>query len=322
MKTIICIPNHLSNLDHLKSWEEFKSPDVEIIVVQDIGEKPEIPEGFNVTIFDHKDIEKDLGKNAWIIPSQTSACRSYGYYKAWQRKPDMIVTLDNDCYPESPNYFISGHRGALDAQSTLGWVTSDKYKYGVLTRGFPYDIRQKSEALLNHGLWSNIPDLDAPTSLHNPSLRFEPAIDNHTIPQHNFFAVCGMNLAWKTELTPAMYFGIFGPEYGFDQFDDIWAGVLVKKVLDHLGFAARSGYPSVEHRKQSNVFTNLKKQAPGMQMNENFWKAVRDIQLTKETITECYEELITKLPDVIEGEPEGWTKKFKEAALIWVNLFK
>jgi hypothetical protein len=69
------------------------------------------------------------------------------------------------------------------------------------------------------------------------------------------------------------------------------------------------------------VYTNLKKQAPGLQMNENFWKEVQKIQLTEITPVETYRELITKLPDVIEGEPEGYTKKFKEAALIWVDLF-
>ncbi len=89
-----------------------------------------------------------------------------------------------------------------------------------------------------------------------------------------------------------------------------------------MGYAVRSGYPSVEHRKQSNVYTNLKKQAPGLEMNENFWKVVRDIQLNSTGIVESYRELIEKLPDVIQGEPSGYTKKFKEAALIWCNLFE
>lgn len=319
MKTIVCIPNHLPNLDHLKSWEEFKSADVEIIVVQDIGDKPEIPEGFNVTIYDHKDIEKDLGKSSWIIPSQTSACRSYGYYKAWQRKPDMIITLDNDCYPETENYFVSGHSQMLSAKATLDWFPTTDI---VFTRGFPYLIRNKADVVLNHGMWSNVPDLDAPTSLHRPTLRFKRAEKSQVIPRYNFFPMCMMNLAWRTDITPLLYAGIFGPEYKFDQFDDIWSGVLAKKVVDHLGMGVRSGYPSVEHRKQSNVFTNLQKQAPGMLLNENFWKEVQAVKLTKQTVIDAYEELITNLPDTIDGEPEGWTKKFKEAALIWINLFK
>lgn len=319
---VVVIPNHLPTLDFLKEWQELRN--IPIIVVQDVGDKPKVPKGFDVTIYDHKDIEKDLGDNAWIISTRSSACRSYGYYKAWQLNPLYIVTLDNDTFPEGgPHPVIEAHRLMLETPATLDWVnTAEEYESKHLPmRGFPYLIRGKSQTWLNHGLWSNVPDLDGPTWLHNLDLRFQPTYESKVIPRYNFFPMCGMNLAWRRDLTPALYFGLFGPDYGFDQFDDIWAGVLVKKVLDHLGLAVRSGYPSVEHRKQSNVFTNLKKQAPGMAMNENFWREVQKVELTQTDIIGCYTELITKLPDVIEDEPEGWTKSFKEAALIWVHLF-
>jgi len=318
---IVVIPNHLPHLNFLEEWDELKC--TELIIIQDIGDKPEIPKGFNssnITIYDHDDIKKDLKKNSWIIPTQSSACRSYGYYKAWQAGATYIYTLDNDCYPDG-SQFLSGHTDNLESETTLDWWQSNKQF--EFSRGFPYEIRWKSPIGVSHGLWSNVPDLDAATSLHNPDLRFDPTPPNEylVIPRYNFYPMCGMNLAWLAELTPLMYFGIFGPEWGFDQYDDIWAGVLSKKVCDHLGYAHVSGYPSVEHRKQSNVYTNLKKQAPGLQMNENFWKEVQKIQITKTTPAACYRELITNLPDVIEGEPEGYTKKFKEAALIWCDLF-
>lgn len=316
-RAIVVVPNHLLHLNFLKEWDELKN--TEIIVVQDIGEKPEVPNGFNVTIFDHKDIEADLGENAWIIPSQTSACRSYGYYKAWQRKPDYIYTIDNDCYPERFDYWSNGHHKMLQEPATLDWVNTVHEPY---MRGFPYEIRDKAFVIMNHGLWSNIPDLDGKTMLERPDLRFKPFTESEVVPKNNFFPMCGMNLAWRRGLTPAMYFGLFGPEYGFDQYDDIWAGIIVKKIIDHLGYAVRSGFPSVEHRKQSDAQTNIRKQAPGLAMNERFWEVVWDIQLTESNIIDCYEELITKLPDVIQDEPEGWTKKYKQAALIWLSLFK
>lgn len=315
-RVAVVVPNHLPHLNFLKEWGELKH--VELIIVQDIGDKPEVPPCFNATIYDHTDIEKDLGKDAWIIPSRTSACRSYGYYKAWQSGADIILTLDNDCYAERPNYWVDGHVEQLSKRVSLDWVNTVPKPY---MRGFPYLIRDKSQVVLNHGLWSGVPDLDGATMLHNPDLRFTPHLESQTIPRHNFFPMCGMNLAWRSELTPAMYFGLFGPDYGFDQYDDIWAGVLVKKVIDHLGYAVRSGYPSVEHRKQSNAFVNLQKQAPGMAMNEVFWQIVQDIELTEDTVIGAYRELITQLPDVVEHEPVGWTKKFKETSLIWLNLF-
>jgi hypothetical protein len=316
MYKIVVIPNHLPHLDFLKEWDELKG--VEIIVVQDIGGKPKKPEGFNITIYDHEDIENDLGKDSWIIPTQSSACRSYGYYKAWQRNPDYIFTLDNDCYNDGSEW-LEGHIKALETPSTLGWVNSAD---GPWYRGVPYMIRDKAETLVNHGLWSNIPDLDAATSLHMPNYRRLPEKDSRVVPIHNYMGFCGMNLSWKPELTPAMYFGIYGPTYGFDQYDDIFAGVLVKKIIDHLGYAMRTGTPSVEHRKQSNVYANIKKQAPGLLMNEHFWSVVDNITLKEKTIVGAYKELITKLPDTLEGDFDGWFNKFKQASLIWISLYE
>lgn len=320
-RAVVVIPNHLPHLDFLHEWPELAEH--EIIVMQDIGDPPRasVPTGFNVTFYTHDSVKAELGDDAWIIPARTSACRSFGYLKAWQRNPDMILTLDNDCYPDAKPgpYWVDMHAAALDGGATLDWVNT----MGDLpARGFPYGIRGASRVALSHGLWSGVPDLDAPTSLHNPGLRLLPAYRNEVIPRWNFFPMCGMNLAWRSELTPAMYFGLFGPDYGFDQYDDIWAGVLVKKVIDHLGLAVRSGTPSVQHRKQSNVYVNLRKQAPGMAMNEEFWHAVRDIDLKGETVLDCYTDLIAKLPDRFETEPDGWTARFKEAALIWANLFR
>ena len=319
MTYAVVIPNHLPHLDFLKEWGELE--DAQLIVVQDGPEAPEAPEGAppNIRVYTWDDIDADLGAHSWIIPRKTSAVRSYGYLKAYEAGVDVILTLDNDCYPDGSPW-IQGHQRNLGAVAALDWVTSTPdIPY---TRGFPYRIRDLSPVVLSHGLWSGVPDLDAATSLHMPDLRLDPARGVQVVPRHSFFPVCGMNLAWRREITPALYFGIFGPEYGFDQYDDIWAGVLVKRVLDHLGLAAVTGAPSVEHRKQSDVFANIRKQAPGLEMNENFWIAVRHVPLTATTVLDTYEELIVGLPDVIEGEPKGWTRLFKDAAQVWVGRFR
>jgi hypothetical protein len=278
----VVVPNHLPHLDFLKEWDELR--DVPIIVVQDgpDAEEPTIPAGFNVDLYTWDDIDLELGKNAWIIPRRTSAVRSFGFLKAWQ---------------------------AHERFDTILTLDNDCYP-DRLSRGGAW-------------VWSNVPDLDAPSSLQQPDLRLGPEPDTRVVPRWNFFPVCGMNLAWKRDLTPALYFGLFGPDYGFDQYDDIWAGVLVKKIIDHMGYAAITGAPSVDHRKQSDVYANLRKQAPGLEMNENFWLAVQRINLMPgRPLRESYIELVERLPDVIEGEPDGWTRRFKEAALIWAGLFQ
>ena len=315
---IVVIPNHLPTLDFLKEWEELKH--CKIIVVQDIGDKPEIPDGFDVKIYDHKDIEKDLGKNTWIIPSRTSACRSYGYYKAYQQGDEFIATLDNDCFPETEDYWIDGHLQNLTKKVTLGWESSIPDS-NLPTRGFPYKIRDNSEVVLSHGLWSNVPDFDGIDMLKQPNTRFNRCLTNKIIPQYNYYPMCGMNLAWKREITPLMYFGIFGPDWKIDQYDDIWAGIFSKKILDHLGKAVISGYPSVEHRKQSNAFINLEKQAPGLMLNEELWQMIDRIQLTKDNPLDCYKELLDKIQIETKTEKKDYLLKYIKATKIWLSKF-
>jgi len=325
MKVEIVIPHHLATLEFLNEWRaEFDRPGVHLIIVEDKLKhettQPDWINADNTTLYTHEDIEKDLGKSSWIISRFTSAVRSYGLYKAWQRKPDLIITLDNDCFPDRQNnYFVDGHWRAMESPATLDWVDStfNGFLGELYPRGFPYNIRNKSKTYVNHGLWSNIPDLDAASMLLHPSLRTQPVNESQVIPRYNFYPMCGMNLSFRPEVTPLMYFGLFGEKYGFDQFDDIWAGVFSKKVMDHLGWAVRSGYPSVEHRKQSNAFVNFKKQAGGMAYNEMLWEKVQNVQLTKETPLEAYQELMEKL----EFE-DAYFKKVKEATLVWLSLFK
>jgi hypothetical protein len=48
-----------------------------------------------------QDIDERLGDGAWIIPRRSDCVRSFGYYLAAQEECDFVVTLDDDCYPES-----------------------------------------------------------------------------------------------------------------------------------------------------------------------------------------------------------------------------
>jgi reversibly glycosylated polypeptide/UDP-arabinopyranose mutase len=111
--------------------------------------------------------------------------------------------------------------------------------------------------VLSHGLWYGIPDLDAPTQLVSPSLKLT-SVETRVMPRGTYFPMCGMNLAFTPALAPAMYFLLMGEGWPYDRFDDIWAGVLVKKVCDHLGLAVASGEPVVEHRRPpGNVARSL-----------------------------------------------------------------
>jgi len=326
----------------LKEWKreffENNEFEVKVIIVEDNPQKKfQIKEEKLIFHYDWQDIENDLSNNSWIIPRRTDCIRSYGYWKAWLIKPDMIVTLDDDCYPLK-NYYhekISGKQ--------LGFLKTHwkRISEGVATtkncwtntikdgrpRGLPYGNTVKKtitpNIILNHGLWYNVPDFDAKTQLKLAKTEglFGFEIDQ-IVPKDNYYPMCGMNLAWKPEATPALYFLLMGQNnngkyWGFDRFGDIWSGIIFKKIADHLGYAVSSGYPIIWHAKASDVFANLKKEASGMKINETFWKMIDQIKLTGKNFQECYGEIALKLS--VEGD---YWNKLKKAMRLWAELFK
>jgi reversibly glycosylated polypeptide/UDP-arabinopyranose mutase len=249
MRAIIVIPT-IRDLTFLEDWREEFAPH-KIIVCEDHPEKQiELPRGFQIDHYCWADIDRELGESSWIIPHFNASIRSFGYWKAWQEQPDFIVTIDDDCYPRAGGGFIQGHWQNLQRKVTFGWEKTAPF----FTRGFPYEVRDNARTVVSHGLWAGIPDLDAPTQLLMPHLTMNEAVGVITMPRGTYFPMSGMNLAFTPEIAPAMYFLLQGRDWPFDRFDDIWAGVLVKKICDHLGLAMASGDPMVEHRRASNVY--------------------------------------------------------------------
>ena len=133
--------------------------------------------------------------------------------------------------------------------------------------------------------------------------------------------MCSMNLAFKTKITPLMYFPPMGYDnkgksWGYDRFDDIWTGIFVKKIIDHLGFVVVNGSPFVQHRKASNVFKNLQKEAKGLETNETLYKSVQVVALRSKTMIECYIELVEKT----KLSKEDYFINLKKAMQVWGQL--
>ncbi|MBI2977211.1 MAG: hypothetical protein HYY33_09685 [Chloroflexi bacterium] len=319
MKVTIVVPTiREKNIqEFLDAWQdEFAM--AEIIIVEDNPSRTFDLKGHsNIAHYSWEDIDRELGESSWIIPRRTDCVRSYGYYKAYQTRPDMLVTLDDDCYPMEPGGkgFLSRHWECLQGNgSAEAWRETGE---GVVTRGVPYYNRARQRpVVLNHGLWNRIPDYDAPTQLLQSRQPGEFRFTNQTIPVGMYFPMCGMNVALRPEAIPAFYFMLMGRDYAYDRFGDIWAGVLVKKICDHLGKAVRSGDPAVAHQRASNVWANLRKEAPGLEVNETFWQAVDGVVLTGSTFGACYKEVTDKA----ELEGEYWIK-LRRAMRVWAELF-
>lgn len=323
MNTHLVIPT-IRSLDFLRQWQG-RLNSCHLIVVEDHKEKQiETPkEAFrSVKHFSWGDIRRDFGNNEWIFSRQNAGIRSYGFWKAYSLGADIIITLDDDCYPVDKD-FVEQHIANLSCGAPEKWINTYPHRDFLFTRGIPYRIRDKYPVVVSHGLWTNKIDLDAKTQLKIGDINM-PSYPSmiQFIPKNVYFPMCSMNLAFRRELTALMYFPLMGfdPDgkpWGYDRFDDIWAGIFAKKICDHLGLAVVNGSPFVEHRKASDPHKNLVKEKAGLATNETLWTLVDAVVLTKKTPAACYRELAQK----IRFPRERYFEKLREAMIVWANLF-
>lgn len=267
----------------------------------------------NIQHYSWKEIDKELGKNSWIISRRTDGIRCFGFYRAYKDGADYLITLDDDAYPSeniSTESFIGLHQQMLDNNiSRWLWTTKD-----IKPRGVPYFNTGKKEVLINMGFWKKNPDIDAPTQLVHNSYDLEPNI-MRPVPSGFYFPLSACNFSFKRKATPIMYFPLMGLNQKYDRFGDIWCGIITKKICDYLGYVITSGFPSVNHIRASDVWKNLQKEVPGLYENEFFWEIIDNMKLTGNTLELCYLQIAEQLPD------RDYYRKLGKAMRIWLTLF-
>lgn len=318
MKKTLVVPSIREECfaDFQKAWHNLGDWD-EVILVEDNPERTFKTSG-NIFHYSWKEIQSLTNKDSWIFSKRDSAIRSFGFLMALNCQADYILTLDDDCYPRGEEPIFESHIKAME--SFKKWAPSID---GIRTRGLPYKNKGKLESVVaNMGLWTGYPDLDAPHSLADPDLasngQFHPRCipPNRLIPSGQYVPLCGMNFCFKREVAPLAYFPLMGEGQPYSRFDDIWFGIIFKKIIDHLGLSLSVGEPFVSHEKASNVFTNLKKEAPGIEANETFWEIIDKVILTKSNPKECMIEMGNSI-----SNHDYYIQALGKAMITWANLF-
>lgn len=314
MKTAIIIPSIREECINkfLKEWD-FRNGN-SVFVIED-NPKKTFKLDSSVYHYAWEDIDKELGKDSWIIPRRTDCIRSFGFYKAFKSKEDfdVFITLDDDCYPQPDKYelgFIEDHWAELEIEFPRWVWTTKKHP----SRGVPYNDIGAVPNMINMGFWNGVADLSAISQLLLGPISLEPR-KMHPVPSGAFFSMCGMNLSFRREVLPLMYFLLMGKDWPYDRLGDIWSGIIAKKICDYFNYAVTSGHPPVLHTKASDVWANLRKEYPGMEVNESFWRIIDNIKLEGESITDCYLQIAEGLP-----KKDKYFKKLSEAMKIWIKL--
>jgi hypothetical protein len=260
-------------------------------------------------------------KFAKVIPEKCHAETSFGFLVCFEEKPDMVIELDDDVRMLNEHQIYS-HLNNL-CKNNCSVVSAKGKWYNTIEnlslttentlypRGYPYhsDTRVKeyswtnkeSSCVLNMGMWIGTPDLDALTLTYKGcidgkmNLQGECKRKKVVVAKGTYFPICSMNTAFKPEIIPAFY-QLYMKVMGIDRFDDIWSGVFLKKIADHIGDSISLGHPLVYHDKTPrNVFEDLKKELEGIIINEKLWKVLDKIDLEGKTYWDAYKDLIEGL---------------------------
>lgn len=276
-----------------------------------------------------------------VIPERCHAETSFGFLVAYEEDADVIIELDDDVFPISRYNIVEDHvrnlfyDGGVKVSSRRGkWyntianlIIEHNYQT-VFPRGHPYSSEARIEdylwekkcdtkCVLNMGLWLGHPDLDALTILYRGGLDGRCGVHSKglegkkvVVDEGVYFAICSMNTSFTSKIVPAFY-QLYMNCMGIDRFDDIWSGIFLKKIADHLGDKICLGSPLVYHDKRPrNVFKDLKSELEGIAINERLWRIVDGIELNGGDYYECYLELIDSLEKHLNKFTESLHRDF------------
>jgi hypothetical protein len=193
--------------------------------------------------------------------------KNRGIAAARERGADVVVVLDDDCYPDGDvctlRDLISGHEAALAPQRVRMFeVVTDPP-----SRGTPYgDLTVEMPVAASMGFWTGVGDYCAVRQLATGA----PPMRHRRDPVHGrYFPLCGMNLAFRpADWAPWCTF------VDVPRFDDIWMGWLWQREAYRRGHCFNLGGPTVRHARQSNPWRNLVVEARHLEANEALWAAI------------------------------------------------
>jgi hypothetical protein len=257
----------------------------------------------------------------------------------------FTLTLDDDCYPCTDADGIE-YDGAGFINEHLKWMTGRTRWHNTLSTAWPRGIPYKSlgradNVMINHGLWTNVLDYDAPHQLVAPA-KEEFAFNNQVIPAGLYFPMCGMNLMFRRDAAVLMYHLLMGQMFEkfiggrgpdlhklpFDRFGDIWCGIIAKKICDARGLMISSGMPYIRHERASDPFANLRKEANGIGANEKFWELVDRVDNSElaqiYALPTAYEHVANHVME-FGSEIPGFDTYFDRLGIamrVWTKLFR
>lgn len=303
--------------EFLSEWKPlFEKYKVFLVVVEDADSKCDLglEEFDNFAHFTRKDVPE-------FIPTKTDMIRSWGFYYVWkQGLADYVVTLDDDVTPVGDVFAeyqaVFEKDSVLSSYLSVGALTDS----GLEMRGFPYIDRVRRPVAVQYGGWSGVLDYDAATQLAVPMADKSFMDIVMPVPKGVAATCCIMNAAWRVEYTPVMWQlpMLLGR---YNRVGDIWSGLFIKRTLDALqSVMVINGKARVWHRRASDAYSSLEKEAPSVRINDRLWDSL--VSPKSDDMIRAYIEVTDSAAALFEEYDPAYAEHFIKARGEWLKLFQ
>ncbi|KAK1400569.1 UDP-arabinopyranose mutase [Heracleum sosnowskyi] len=306
-----------------------------LIIVKDpeLKEELKIPEGFDVQVYTKADMIKIAGPSSTSLLFSGYSCRYFGYLVS---KKKYVVSIDDDCVPAKDDMgnlidAVSQHVQNLDTPATPFFFNTlyDPYRKGAdFVRGYPFSLRTGVTCALSCGLWLNLADYDAPTQALKPDQRNSRYVDAVlTVPLRAMMPVSGINIGFNREVMgPALLPALKLEQEGkvrWETVEDLWSGMCVKVVSDHMGMGVKTGLPYVWRNERGDAIASLKKEWEGVKLMEDIVPFFQSLRFSESAVTaeECMIELAAAVKESL-GPSNAVFERAAEAMVEWIKLWK
>jgi len=282
-----------------------------------------------------------------IFPRGTDVMRAMGFLTAKADGAKTIISIDDDNFPLVDRDFVGEHcvsksKTLPEISSPNKWINTCYFLRSNVnniyySRGFPLIKRESvtyscrsvtKKSVLNAGLWSNVPDIDAISHLENPDVR-SPAdrIQSYFVAKDNFLCIPTQNTSFSTEILPCYYYIRMGDQispFKINRYGDIFQGFFAKKVLDSNNLTVSFGEPLTDHRRNMhNIESDFKNEFWGMIITNWLSEHLEKIEIDSKGLYSGYLELSLELEHSFpfrEHSLKKYWRKVCQNMRVWLEI--
>jgi len=310
-------------VEFLTAWhKELASQSIKVYLVEDSAEPSfqlNIPSDIDFRHLTWRDAPKGMLD---CITVKSPGCRQIGFWAAYQDGCDPIITLDDDVRPHASAGLFAKFKDIL-LNGIPVWVDP---LINYRSRGYPIENIGRTDTVFHVGCFLGIPDVDGETQLAHaedfvtnlPAYIPRPTI----LPAGQLIPVNGGICGWRRALTPYIHYTIWYPELKYRRFDDIWMGIILKRLLDLSGLNMSYGPPYAEHIRASEASQNAEYEKAGKVWNESFWQEFDEAIMASTDIDAISLDANFKLlAEVLQSMDNRWAKAEGAAMIKWRQFF-